>query len=51
MKDEPVPEKRAVATGGNSAPQAPPALMVTTTGLSGSPVQCSNLLERDPRDC
>lgn len=36
MKDEPPPEKRSTATSGSGAPsQAPPALMVTTTGLSG----------------
>lgn len=50
MKDEPLPEKRVI-TNGNASQQAPPALMVTTTGLTGSPVQCSNLLDRDPRDC
>jgi len=50
MKDEPLPEKR-VTSNGSAPQQAPPALMVTTTGLTGSPVQCSNLLDRDPRDC
>ena len=37
MKDEPPPERRASAIP-TSAPgaQAPPALMVTTTGLGGA---------------
>jgi hypothetical protein len=47
MKDEPPPEKRVVPVAVPGG-QAPPALMVTTTGLSGS--GAGDSIEETPMD-
>jgi len=51
MQDEPQPERRAspvaIAAPGS---QAPPALMVTTTGLPNAPRGCHGVLAETPQD-
>jgi hypothetical protein len=51
MKDEPPPEPRAnPATVALPGGQAPPALMVTTSGLTGTSVLAPSRIDETPHD-